>query len=324
MLSSIRVIALAASLALISNVSASPLFKRYVTASPVINADFADPSVLLYNQKWYAFATGAYGAHVQVATSDSFLSGWHVNQGYDALPNLPAWVRPDNPTGSFDDGRFVLYYSAVHDKFNVHCVGAAVSDGTSPEGPYTAQSNEPLACNEESGGSIDPAGFKDKDGQNYVVYKIDGNNKGNGGVCGNSNPPIQSTPIKLQKLQSDLITRDGDPQTILDRDDNDGPLVEAPSLNYKDGFYYLFFSSNCYSTPQYDVSFATARNVGGPYTKAHAPDAPLLVTSDGLSAPGGADVSIEGTYMAFHGNIDNKARGMYVATIEEAAGKVTI
>ncbi|KAL9594477.1 MAG: hypothetical protein Q9179_005376, partial [Wetmoreana sp. 5 TL-2023] len=312
-------------LALFSGVSGFPLFERYVTATPVIKADFADPSILLYNQKWYAFATGAYGAHVQFATSDSFLSGWHVNQGYDALPNLPAWVRPDNPTGSFVWAPDVVKRASPSRICKaITKDGAAVSDGTSPKGPYRAQSNEPLACNEEAGGSIDPAGFKDKDGQNYVVYKVDGNSKGNGGVCNNSKPPIKSTPIKLQKLRSNLITPDGDPKTILDRDDNDGPLVEAPSINYKNGLYYLFFSSNCYSTPQYDVSFATAQNVWGPYTKAHAPDAPLLVTSKELSAPGGADVSIEGTYMAFHGNIGNRARGMYVATIKEVGGKVTV
>ncbi|KAL5316590.1 hypothetical protein ACEPPN_015639 [Leptodophora sp. 'Broadleaf-Isolate-01'] len=56
----------------------------------------------------------------------------------------------------------------------------------------------------------------------------------------------------------DWVTPDGAPTKILDRDDNDGPLTEAPSLNLRDGTYYLFFSSNCYSTRDYDVSYATA------------------------------------------------------------------
>jgi len=173
-----------------------------------------------------------------------------------------------------------------------------------------------------------PAGFKDTNGDIYVVYKVDGNSKGDGsGLCGQSKKNPKPTPIMLQKMKSDWMTPDGSPKQILDRDNNDGPLIEAPSLNFKDGLYYLYFSSNCYSTTYYDTSFATASNVAGPYTKVLKPDAPILKTNTfGLSAPGGADVTPDGTRLVFHANGKDKDGGnirpMWLSNINEDGKKV--
>lgn len=169
----------------------------------------------------------------------------------------------------------------------------------------------------------------DSNGDVYVVYKVDGNNIGDGSwTCGQSQENPVPTPIMLQLLESDWMTPSGDPVEILDRSDADGPLIEAPSLNLVNGIYYLYFSSNCYSTTLYDVSWATATSVSGPYTKAGAPNAPLLVTGDyGLTAPGGAAVTPDGTSMAFHSDLngdDVSVREMWVASVTESGGDVTI
>jgi beta-xylosidase len=124
----------------------------------------------------------------------------------------------------------------------------------------------------------------------------------------------------------------GDAIKIIDRDEADGPLVEAPSLVKYNGIYYLTFSSNFYGGALYDTSFATASSVTGPYTKAQAPDAPIL-TSDtpGLYGPGGADMWYgpnEGQgVMLFHGWNDTeenpRARWMYAGCITYDDGKIT-
>jgi beta-xylosidase len=179
-----------------------------------------------------------------------------------------------------------------------HCVGTATSDTIL--GPYTAQA-APLACPLSAGGAIDPAGFTDTDGTHYVVYKIDGNSVGHGGSCGNTVDPIVPTPLMLQQLAADGITAVGDPIELLDRGDADGPLIEAPYLLLFNGVYFLFFSSNCYSTTLYDVSYATASSVKGPFTKSSAP---LMVTNNPFSvtAPGGVQTTIDGQNMVFHAN----------------------
>ncbi|KAH7313206.1 putative arabinan-endo 1,5-alpha-L-arabinase [Rhexocercosporidium sp. MPI-PUGE-AT-0058] len=312
-----------------------------VIADPikVIDQDWADPSILLQDGIWYSYATGAAGKKVQVAIP------WNILPD-DGMPTIPGWVVPDatDPPGpgSFvwapdvvgrDDGKFILYFSAARintpgglPNKGYHCVGAAIAD--SPTGPFVPQP-DPLACPIDQGGAIDPAGFRESNGDVYVLYKIDGNNIGDGsGICGQSKNNPVPTPIMLQKLQGDWMTPDGAPTTILDRDDNDGPLIEAPSLNLLDGTYYLFFSSNCYSARDYDVSYATAKTVNAMYEMAHDPVAPLLISGDfGLSGPGGADVNQHGNKIAFHADLnrdDAANRGMWVATIEENNGEVRV
>lgn len=122
-------------------------------------------------------------------------------------------------------------YAANSKTEKTHCVGAATA--TAPQGPYTPQS-KPIACQTAGGGAIDPAGFKDSDGSLYVVYKVDGGHLGGGGPCGNGDES-HGTPIMLQKLNSDGVTPTGNPVQILDRDANDGPLIEAPSLVLHNG-----------------------------------------------------------------------------------------
>jgi beta-xylosidase len=196
-----------------------------------------------------------------------------------------------------------------------HCIGHAIS--STPEGPYHPLSDTPLICPLSQGGAIDPSGFRDVDGQRYLLYKIDGNTLGHGGSCGNTNAPVVPTPIMLQPVAADGFTFTGPATQILDRDASDGPLVEAPSLARRPGGgYYLYFSSNCWNNPGYNVNRATASSITGPYTKT----GPLLVTGDsGLVSPGGADVSGDGTVVLFHANFPN-GRTMFAADIGSAAG----
>lgn len=212
-----------------------------------------------------------------------------------------------------------MYYSAISGtNENRHCVAAATS--SSIEGPYTPEA-DPIACHTDQGGAIDPMGFQDEDGTRYVVYKVDGNSLGQ-----------DSTPLMLQKMQGDGLGLDGDPVPILDRDDEDGPLIEAPSLLKVDGTYYLTFSSNMYDSLNYDVSYATAPAIAGPYTKAKDPDAPLLISGDAgsdgnLGGPGGADF-LDGGRIVFHafnnGQDIGSGRGVWIADIAIGDGKITI
>ena len=176
------------------------------------------------------------------------------------------------------------------------------------------------------GGAIDSAGFADSDGSLYVVYKVDGNNLGGGGICGNGDES-HATPIMLQAVEADGVTPTGNATQILDRGPADGPLVEAPDLILVNGTYYLFFSSNCFNGPDYDTSYATASAVGGPYTKASSP---LLVSGgDGgrLKSPGGATVGLDGARMVFHSDFatgDARTRQMWTAGITVSGGVVSI
>ncbi|KAJ5697762.1 arabinan-endo 1-5-alpha-L-arabinase [Penicillium malachiteum] len=293
-----------------------------------IDADFPDPCVIQTGDGYYAFATSGNGVNVQVASSSDFVT-WELMSGTDALPGpFPSWVASSPAVWApdviqRDDGTYVMYFSAASSQdSSKHCVGAATS--TSITGPYTPE-EDVLACPLDQGGAIDADGFRDGDTY-YVVYKVDGNSLDGDGTT-------HATPILLQGLNSDAVTPNGGTTQLLDRDDNDGPLIEAPSLANVDGTYYLSFSSNMYDTTSYDVSYATASALTGPYTKAQAPYAPLLVSGDpsnvgNLAGPGGADFNGDASKIVFHAfengqTIDN-GRAMYVADINVSGVVITI
>lgn len=302
-----------------------PITKRGFSDGPVITANFPDPGLINVDNTWYAFATNSGGKNFPIATSGDF-SSWTVTDK-DALPNLPPWATgnawaPD-PV-QLADGSFALYFTATTAQdTGKHCLGAATSSNVM--GPYTA-SNTSFACPLDQGGAIDPAGFFDTDGSLYVVYKVDGNSLGGGGICGNgdfSHP----TPIMLQKMSPDGLNTVGDATQILDRDANSS-LVEAPSLiRSSEGTYVLFFSDNCFNGPDYDTKYATASAIAGPYTKAASP----LLASGGdggrFYSPGGADVSLDGTKLVFHSDenqSDASVRQMWTAGISISGTTVSI
>lgn len=278
-------------------------------------------------------------SNVQIATSPDFKEWTLLDHSYDALPTMGAWVRKglnenQNPRAAVwapavikrpSDGKFILYYSAAVENttvvaFSSHCIGAAISETSSPAGPYLPL-NTTISCPVDEGGAIDPTPFIDTDGSIYLAWKVDGNNIGHGGVCKNSVHPLVPTPIKLQKMMADGVTPDGQDITILDRTEEDGPLVEAPVIaRSTEGIYFLFFSSGCTRDPSYDVKYAWANDVRGPYTRAKKP---LLKTGDfNLTAPGSiglTDMEEDGTYgMVFHARVQapyGKVRAMYTSSI---------
>lgn len=205
-----------------------------------------------------------------------------------------------------------------------HCVGTATSHSIS--GPYDSNSDTPFACPLEKGGAIDASGFRDTNGARYVVYKIDANAIGNGGVCNNQVPPIQETSIMLQRVEEDGLTKIGDEIKILANGEYDGGNIQAPVMSKAaDGTYVLYFSSNCYTTADYATSYATGPSPTGPFEKTAFP---LLLTGNGIWGPGGASVTVGGEFMAFHGYASEEdvggRRAMYVAHPVHVGDRVSV
>ena len=100
----------------------------------------------------------------------------------------------------------------------------------------------------------------------------------------------------LQPVAADGVTFQGSATTILNNNGAaDGGVIEAPSLVKVGSTYFLFFSSGCFTTGSYTVSYATASNIKGQYTRASRA---LVQTGDyGLTAPGGADIYNDGQHL---------------------------
>ncbi|KAL4885392.1 glycosyl hydrolase [Aspergillus karnatakaensis] len=221
-----------------------------------------------------------------------------------------------------DDGRYIMFYSAVpREDTRRHCLGWASASAI--EGPYTPSDSETAwACPLDKGGAIDAAGFRDSDGTLYITYKVDGS-------ALNTDENYHPTPLVLQEVKDDGHTPDGEPVTLLDRIEEDGPLTEAPSIVKVDGTYYLLYSSHMFNSPDYDAKFATAPSVAGPYTRVGSVVSPRDPSDVGpLSGPGGADISEDGTKLLFHANLNNEdptgGRGLYATGVSLKDGKLTL
>jgi beta-xylosidase len=307
---------------------AIPLLKRDVIG-PVIEHDFPDPSIIKVGNTWHAFGSQSIHENTTVktkyASSTNFVH-WDFLDYYDALRTLPPWVNAADPkiwapdVFELDDGSFMMYFAAntlTAGDGRFHCIGAARS--ATVKGPYDSVSDTPIVCPTEEGGAIDASAFRDADGSRYMLYKIDGNALGHGGLCNNDVLPQRDTWIVLQQVAADGITPIGEAHRILNRDDVDGPLIEGPTLvRYPGPKYVLHFSSQCYTSEHYSGSYAVSWRVDGDYQKARFP---LLVsgTPRGVWGPGHADVDWDGQHMAFHGYASEASVGgrrfMYVARL---------
>ncbi|KAF4547253.1 Hypothetical protein D9617_50g044320 [Elsinoe fawcettii] len=297
----------------------SAILQRTVS-EPLIQQDFPDPSPIYSNGSWYVFASQSSfikgGPRVQVAKSTD-LSFWQVLQDYDALYGLPPTTIDTNEVWApsvveLSDHSFLLYFSTspAEDR-SKKCIYTARSQNVI--GPYLPD-HDALDCSLSQGGSLDLSGFVDTDGKRYVTWKMDGNAIGNGGSCGNGVPPLVDTPLMLQQVGDDGVSKIGPSTVILRRDDIDGPTIEAPQLIKRDGLYVLFFSNNCFDSPLYTQSYAYSRDIRGPYRKAARP---LYTLGDyGLAGPGGGEVIGDGSKIVFHALQETGLRYMHVGSLQ--------
>lgn len=260
--------------------------------NPVIQSDFPDPSILQVGNRFYAYATNAFGKHVQVARSTDLVQ-WEPLP--DAMPALPAWVDLNNsnvwaPEVIQIGDTFVMYYTARDLESQRQCVGVATS--ARPDGGFRDTHSRPLVCLVEQGGTIDAGPFRDGE-KLYLYFKNDGN------CCG------LPTHLYAQELAPDGLSLVGAPTPLLVNDQPwEGNVIEAPNMFKHNGNYYLFYSANDYGGASYAVGYARCQTPLGPCVKAS--ENPILSSRLHLSppviGPGGQNVFQVGnqTWIVYH------------------------
>lgn len=269
--------------------------------NPVQPTNFPDPYVLSDGEGSYiAFATNGNAMNVQTALSDDLVT-WR--QGADALPTLPSWSMPGKVWApeavEWEDGTYRLYYTTALAGEDRQCLSVAVAD--EPAGPYEDTSTEPIVCEIDEGGSIDPTVFVDRAGTAWLYWKNDGNHIG-----------IDSS-IRAAPLSGDGLAVEGRPTVVLEQDQPwEGMLVEGPALWEHEGTYHLFYSGNGFWTDQYAVGHAVGDSPTGPFTK--TPE-PVLTTNEVAAGPGhNSLVEVEDqVWMVYHawvpGAVGDEAQG---------------
>ena len=257
---------------------------------PVYSTNFPDPFILPHGAEFLAYATNAerHQANVQMARSTDLVNWQPVRDGarlHDAMPVLPAWAHEGwtwAPEVLRHGERYLLYFTARERRSEKQCVG--VAEASDPLGPFTSGATEPLVCQREMGGTIDPAVFRDADGGLYLYFKNDGNAIG------------RPTEIFGQRLAADGLSLTGEPVALLR---NDRPweahVIESPTMVRQGDAYVMFFSANHFGWEEhqrlspYAMGYAACRGPLGPCTD--APNNPILYSYNDrqagcLSGPG--------------------------------------
>lgn len=245
----------------------------------------ADPSAHVFNGRMYVYPSHDIDAGIpekddgshfdmrdyRILSMDS-VGGKVTEHGVALDIKSVAWAGRQMwaPDAAEKDGKYYLFFPAK-DKQDIFRIGVATS--TSPTGPFTAQP-KPI----EGSYSIDPAVFKDDNGDYYMYF---------GGIWGGQlqrwssgkyNPndayPADDQPAlspKVAKLSGDLMSFDGEVKDvqILDKDgkqlltsDNDRRFFEAAWMHKYNGKYYFSYSTG----DTHNIAYATGDSPTGPFT----------------------------------------------------------
>ena len=273
---------------------------------PVFTTNFPDPFILPAGSEFLAYATNAEEgrANVQMARSTNLVDWEFVRDGealHDAMPDLPPWAREGwtwAPEVIRHQDVYLLYFTAKERSSGKQCVGVASS--TDPRGPFTSAATEPMVCQRDIGGTIDPHAFRDRDGQLYLYFKNDGNAIG------------RRTEIFVQRLADDGLSLVGEPVSLLRNDERwEAHVIESPTMVRNGDSYVLFFSANHFGWEEhqrlspYAMGYARCEGPMGPCVDAE--ENPILYSYNNreagcLSGPGHQAVFEAGgrQFIVFH------------------------
>lgn len=243
-----------------------------------------NPFVLVDEGRYYLYASQVRftGASIPVRVSDE-IGRWDA-PAIDALPVLPDWAAHGQtwaPDVRRLGDRYVMYMTA---RFGAgepptQCIGVAVADR--PEGPFDPFP-DPLVCQLDRHGSIDPRSFVDQNGDLWLHWKSDDN----------AREGSSTASLYAQRLDASGTSLQGEAVRILEVDQAwEGRIIEAPQMVVLDGEHWLFYSGNWFNQPVYGLGVARCEGPAGPCTKPF--DGPWLDSNAQGNGPGEASVFVD-------------------------------
>ncbi|WP_390409135.1 glycoside hydrolase family 43 protein [Lacticaseibacillus jixiensis] len=236
--------------------------------NPIIEGYYADPEIRLYGDEYWLFATTSC-QRPQQTYFDAFhspdLKHWTKEKAVLDIANV-AWAERElwAPTQfTWHDKYYIV--SAANDIKNddeVGGLGLAVAD--QPQGPYRDALGHPLIGNFINGAQpIDPHVYIEDDHVNLYY--------GGWGHC------------NLVQFNDDLTGFKPMADGAIFREVTPKGYVEAPCMIKKDGTYYFMWSEGVWSMAGYQVVYAKAQSLEGPFI----PEAVILKGDDRVAeAPG--------------------------------------
>lgn len=260
-----------------------------------LGVDVADPDVIKASDgKYYLYGTSAIDGY-RVWSSDDLVH-WTAHERMAFQRTDASWGRQNfwAPDVLEHNGEFYLYYSSMGPVERAGGAGTGgagggaklshricVAKSKSPLGPFV-DVKAPLL--DLGYATIDAGAFVDPDtGQGYLYFARDHSE--------NVQPDgRRESHLYVVRLGPDLVSVVGEPRLCIRPDQawegdegadrwNEGPFV----MKYKDT-YVMMFSAQVFSSPNYSLGFATAKDPLGPWTKSK--ENPILKRTPKVSGPG--------------------------------------
>ncbi|SFU09212.1 Beta-xylosidase [Algoriphagus locisalis] len=283
---------------LILGVSQTTFSQNRAFDNPVLAGDRPDPTVIKIGKYYYASATSNEWAPLFPIFKSDDLVNWEL-VNYVFPDGAPDWAKNNfwAPELSYDEeqGKIYAYYTARDKESNRLSVAVASAD--SPSGMFT--DHGPLVAQEY--GSIDAFEARDENGKIYVLWKEDGNSKG------------QKTPIWAQEVNEERTELIGEKHELFRNDQAwEGGLVEGVAIFQKNGYFYATYSARgcCEISCDYVTGVARSKSLLGPWEKYEMN--PVLKDNDNWKCAGhGTVVEKDGDlWMLYHAY--NKEGSVYV------------
>ena len=265
-----------------------------------------DPSMIKAGKTWYVFATGDEGGlndgSIQIRQSSDMRDWTFAGTVFETTP---AWITTEigkvpnlwAPDISYADGKYWLYYAASHFGTNESVIGLATNTTLDAKNPKYKWTDRGMVIRSRGGAddwnAIDPNRAVDASGQPWLAFGSywDG--------------------IKLRRLDQKTGKLSSRDSTLYPLASRHGGAIEAPSLIYRDGFYYLFtsFDACCRGAEStYKIMVGRSKKITGPFVdEANQPMSKgggslLLGGHDRVRGPGGQTVwNDRGTFrMVYH------------------------
>jgi len=211
-----------------------------------------DPSIIKEGNSWYVFSTGE---GLQVLRSDNGTDFYRVPQIFLSAPSWwKTYVPKQEPMDVWApdvkayNGKVWLYYSISTFTKNTSAIGL-VSASSVGAGNWKDEGVVVSTNGTQNYNAIDPELVIDANGDPWLAF---------GSFWGG---------LKLTKLDKNTMKPTGSLYSIARRTVNDG-AIEAPSITYRGGYYYLFASiDSCCSgvDSTYKIIYGRSKNITGPY-----------------------------------------------------------
>ncbi|MBZ9630283.1 glycoside hydrolase family 43 protein [Salegentibacter sp. LM13S] len=258
---------------------------RYHSEPLITDHYTADPSAHVFKDKIYIYPSHDWDSgEPEMDDGNHFnMKDYHVYSMEDPNGEVTdhgevlsvedvAWAKRQMwaPDAAEKDGKYYLFFPAK-DKDDIFRIGVATADN--PEGPFNPE-EEPI----EGSYSIDPAVYKDTDGEYYMYF---------GGIWGGQlqrwqtgefaeedEYPADDEPAlrpKIAKMSDDLLSFAEEPKDveILDENgepittgDNDRRFFEAAWVHKYNGKYYFSYSTG----DTHNIAYAIGDSPYGPFT----------------------------------------------------------